>query len=372
MPAVTTNNLLLLPRIARPDTNSAIERPVVRIVNAPTSLEGEGFRVRRPFPGVDAGLADPFLLLDHLGAVEYAPGEAKGAPWHPHRGFETVTYVMDGAWQHHDSTGGGGLIADGATQWMTAGAGILHDEMPTEELLSKGGLFHGVQLWVNLPKSLKWTPPRYQDIAGSRLTLLASDDGGALIRLIAGELAGFSGPGVTWTPITYAHISISPGARLQLPWRPDFNALVYVLSGTGSAGSNGPAIREGQLVVFGPGDFLTVDAAEHQDSRSPKLEILLLGGKPLREPIVFHGPFVMNTQQEIIQAVTDYHAGRMGTIPATYLGGQSNANGEDGSTASNGQQWPAAGVALGPKPARSPTVPATAATSSQSCRGAEQ
>jgi redox-sensitive bicupin YhaK (pirin superfamily) len=319
MPAATTDNILLLPRIARPDPAVAVHRPVLQVVSAPTTIEGEGFQVRRPFPGIDLRGADPFLLLDHIGAVEYAPGEAKGAPWHPHRGFETVTYIMDGAFRHRDSLGGGGLIADGATQWMTAGAGILHDELPTEELVVRGGLFHGVQLWVNLPSELKMTPPRYQDIQTNRLVLLSSDDGGALVRLIAGELDGHAGPGVTWTPIAYAHASISPGARLQAPWRPDFNALLYVLSGSGSAGAEGRPVREGQLAVFGPGDAVTATADPVQDSRSPNFEVLLLGGRPIHEPVVFHGPFVMNTREQIYQAIQDYHAGRMGTIPATSL-----------------------------------------------------
>jgi redox-sensitive bicupin YhaK (pirin superfamily) len=319
MPAVTADTLRL-PRIPRPDPATARPRPVERVITAITTLEGEGFQVRRPLPGLELRGADPFLLLDHLGAVEYAPGEAKGAPWHPHRGFETVTYVMDGAIRHRDSTGGGGLITDGATQWMTAGAGILHDEMPTEELVRKGGLFHAVQLWVNLPRALKWTPPRYQDIGGGRLTLLASDDGGALVRLIAGDLAGHAGPGVTWTPITYLHATISAGARLAIPWRPDFNALAYVLAGRGSAGPERWPVREGQLAVFGPGDALIVTADARQDGRSPTLEVLLLGGRPIREPVVFYGPFVMNTREEIYQAIQDYHAGRMGTIPAGYLG----------------------------------------------------
>ena len=319
MPAATTDNLLVLPRIPRPDPAAATFRPVVQVVTAPTTLEGEGFQVRRPFPGTDLHLADPFLLLDHLGAVEYAPGEAKGAPWHPHRGFETVTYIIDGAVEHHDSTGGGGLIRDGATQWMTAGSGILHDEMPPEELVMKGGLFHGVQLWVNLPRNLKWTPPRYQDIGAEKVALLSSDDGGALVRLIAGDLAGHSGPGVTWTPISYAHASVSPGARLQVPWRADFNALVYVLAGAGTVGQEGRPLREGQLAVFGPGNAVTVRANPGQDSRSPGLEVLLIGGRPLREPISFYGPFVMNSHAEIAQAFEDYRAGRMGTIPATHL-----------------------------------------------------
>ena len=202
---------------------------------------------------------------------------------------------------------------------MTAGAGILHDERPTEELITKGGLFHGVQLWVNLPRELKWTPPRYQDIRGERLLLLSSDDGGALVRLIAGELAGQTAPGVTWTPITYAHATVSPGARLQVPWRPDFSAFVYALAGGGTVGPENQPLREGQLAVFGPGDAMTVTADARQDSRSAGLEILLLGGRPINEPAVFYGPFVMNTREEIVQAIQDYHAGRMGTIPAVYL-----------------------------------------------------
>jgi redox-sensitive bicupin YhaK (pirin superfamily) len=320
VPAATTDRLLQLPRIARPDAAQARQRAVTQVVTAPSMLEGEGFQVRRPFPGIDPRLVDPFLLLDQMGEVEYAPGEAKGAPWHPHRGFETVTYIIVGAFRHRDSNGGGGLIADGATQWMTAGSGILHDELPTEELVRTGGLFHGVQLWVNLPSGLKWTPPRYQDIGAQRITLLASDDGGAFVRLIAGDLAGYSGPGVTWTPITYAHVSISPGARFELPWRPDFNLLVYALSGTGTAGAERRPLREGQLAIFGEGDALTLEAAAVQSSRSPNLELLVLGGAPIREPVVFHGPFVMNTRDEIFQAVQDYHAGRMGTIPAMSIG----------------------------------------------------
>src|SRR5437867_3178688 len=194
MPAVTTDNILVLPRIARPDAAGTIFRPVTQVVTAPKQMEGAGFQVRRPFPSAAVRSADPFLLLDHMGAVEYAPGEAKGAPWHPHRGFETVTYMIDGAFEHEDSTGGGGLITDGATQWMTAGAGILHSELPPQEMVAKGGLFHGVQLWVNLPAAQKWAPPAYQDITGADVTLVSSEDGGALVRLIAGTLGGHSGP----------------------------------------------------------------------------------------------------------------------------------------------------------------------------------
>src|SRR5438093_7978057 len=193
MPAVTADTIAL-PRISAVDASVA-PRTVLGIIDAPTTFEGEGFQVRRAFPGIDRRFTDPFILLDHLGAVEYAPGEAKGAPDHPHRGFETVTYIMDGAIQHRDSTGGGGLITDGETQWMTAGAGIVHSEMPPDDLVTKGGLFHGTQLWVNLPRDDKWTPPKYQDIERDSVSLLSSPDGGALIRLIAGEIDGHSGAG---------------------------------------------------------------------------------------------------------------------------------------------------------------------------------
>ena len=318
MPAAGSNNIFSLPRLSRPEPMTRF-RAVARVVDAPIKLEGDGFQVRRPFPGVDLETADPFLLLDHLGAVEYAPGEAKGASWHPHRGFETVTYIMDGAFQHQDSTGGRGLIADGATQWMTAGAGILHEEMPTEQLVMKGGLFHGVQLWVNLPQTLKLTQPRYQDISSSRVLLLASHDAGAVVRLIAGDIGDHKGPGETWTPISYAHATISAGARLEAAWPRDFNAMVYVLSGNGAVGPERRPLHEGQLAVFGGGDALTVEADMQQDSPSPSLEILLLGGQPIREPVVFYGPFVMNTRDEIRQAIDDFHAGRLGTIPATSL-----------------------------------------------------
>jgi quercetin 2,3-dioxygenase len=252
-----------------------------------------------------------------MGAVEYAPGEAKGTPWHPHRGFETVTYIIDGAFQHQDTTGGGGLIADGATQWMTAGAGIQHIEQPTPELVATGGLFHGVQLWVNLPRAQKWAPPRYQDIESRDVALLTSDDGSSIVRVIAGELAGHKGPGVTYTPITYLHATVAPGARLTLPWPRDFNALVYTLSGRGQAGPDGRPLDEGQLAVFGAGDALTVTAADSQPLASRNgWEILILGGLPIREPIARYGPFVMNTRQEIIEAFEDFQAGRMGTVPA--------------------------------------------------------
>ena len=316
MPAVQPRDLSDVPRLVPIEPTEAVDRPVQSIADAPKMLEGAGFEVRRAFAEIDLRLADPFLLLDHMGAVEYAPGEAKGAPDHPHRGFETVTYMMDGELEHRDSNGGGGLITDGATQWMTAGAGIVHSEMPTDQIVAKGGLFHGTQLWVNLPSGKKWTPARYQDLDADEVSLLASEDGGALVRLIAGDLGDHRGPGSTHTPITYAHASLSPGAQLRLPWRKDFNALLYVLAGRGSAGAERQPIREGQLAVLGGGDVVTVNGDQVMESPSPTLEVLLLGGLPIKEQIAWHGPFVMNTRDELVQAFQDYQAGRMGRIPA--------------------------------------------------------
>ncbi len=320
MPAVTVDDVLTLPPIAKPDPATTTPRPVVSITTAPHGYEGLGFPVRRAFAGVDLAQLDPFVHLDQMGEVEYAPGEPRGTGWHPHRGFETVTYMIDGTFQHQDSTGGGGLISNGATQWMTAGGGILHIETPPAELVSSGGLFHGLQLWVNLPAEKKWVPPRYQDLTADRVTLLRSDDGGALVRLIAGDLDGHAGPGATQTPITMIHATLSPGAELTLPWPREFNALAYVLAGHGAAGAERRPFHTGQLAVFGPGDAITLYADEHQDSSSPNLEVLLLGGQPIREPVAWHGPFVMNTDAEIVQALQDFEAGRMGTVPAGALG----------------------------------------------------
>ena len=192
----------------------------------------------------------------------------------------------------------------------------MHIEAPPEEVVVRVGLFHGFQLWVNLPARLKWTPPRYQDIRRGEVALLSSPDGGALLRVIAGEVAAHGGPGITYTPITLLHATLAPGAQLQLPWRRDFNALVYVLAGHGSVGSERRPVRLGQLAVFGPGDVVTVSADAGQESRSPQLDVLMLGGLPIREPVAAYGPFVMNTRQELIQAFEDYQAGRLGTIPA--------------------------------------------------------
>jgi redox-sensitive bicupin YhaK (pirin superfamily) len=242
--------------------------------------------------------------------------EPKGTAWHPHRGFETVTYLIDGEFEHQDSSGGGGRISNGDTQWMTAGSGLLHIEAPPEQLVVSGGLFHGFQLWVNLPARKKWSAPRYQDIRGGNVRLLSSHDGRALIRVIAGEVADHHGPGVTHTPITMLHLTIGPGARVALPWRADFNALAYVLNGSGGVGAERRPLRTGQLAVYGEGDVLQITADRVQEGRSQHMDVLLLGGLPIREPLVWYGPFVMNTKAEVVQAVEDFQTGRLGRIPA--------------------------------------------------------
>jgi len=319
MPAVTVDDISSLPRLGAPGAGAA-ERPVLSLTDAPSGHEGEGFPVRRAFAGVDLARLDPFVHMDQMGEVDYGPGEPRGTAWHPHRGFETVTYMIDGTFQHQDSAGGGGLITNGDTQWMTAGAGILHIERPPEALVTSGGLFHGIQLWVNLPARDKWVDPRYQDIRGGQVALVSSPDGGALVRVIAGELDGHAGPGVTHTPMAMTHVTLAPGARVVLPWRRDYNALAYVLAGAGSAGDARHPLRTGRLAVFGEGDTVVLQADEHQESRSPELEVLVLGGRPIGEPVVAYGPFVMNTRAEIVQAMEDYQRGALGSVPADHIG----------------------------------------------------
>jgi redox-sensitive bicupin YhaK (pirin superfamily) len=311
MPAVTVEDILVLPRVPDPDPAAIADRHVVSVTTAPSGFEGEGFPVRRAFAGVSLARLDPFVHMDQMGEVDYAPGEPKGTAWHPHRGFETVTYIIDGAFRHQDSNGGGGLITNGDTQWMTAGAGILHIEAPPEELVVSGGLFHGIQLWVNLPARLKMTSPRYQDIRAGSVSLLSSADGGALLRVIAGSFGGHDGPGITHTPIALVHATVSAGAQVRLPWRADFNSLAYVLAGSGTAGTEKRPVRMGQLAVFGAGDSLTLSAGPRES-----LDVMLLGGEPIREPVAAYGPFVMNTRDELVQAFEDYQAGRLGSIPA--------------------------------------------------------
>jgi redox-sensitive bicupin YhaK (pirin superfamily) len=313
MPAVTADPLQL-PKIPSPSLD-ARDRRVRSVTTGPKGFEGEGFPVRRTFAGAPVADLDPFIMMDQMGAVDYGPYEPRGTDWHPHRGFETVTYIIDGTFQHQDSHGGGGVITNGATQWMTAGSGILHIETPPEELVVAGGLFHGLQLWVNLPSASKMIAPRYQNLEADQVRLLASDDGGALVRLIAGSIGEHTGPGSTFTPVTVAHVTLAPGARITLPWPTSFNALGYVLSGRGVVGRERIAIEEGSLVVLGDGDSVTYAAAPGAEP----LELFLLGGEPIREPVAQYGPFVMNNRAELQQAIDDFNAGRFGQVPVDGL-----------------------------------------------------
>ncbi len=319
MPAITVDDVLVLPRLPQPDPTTTRYRAVRRLTTAPSGFEGEGFPVRRAFAGVPTNELDPFIHLDQMGEVLYQAGEPKGTPWHPHRGFETVTYMIDGQMDHQDSLGGGGSITNGDTQWMTAGGGILHIEAPPEQLVTTGGLFHGLQLWVNLPRAAKMIAPKYQDIRGDQASLLTTADGGSLIRVIAGEVAGHAGPGSTFTPINLAHVTLQPGAQLDLPWQPDYNALVYVLAGRGTVGAEQRPIQIGQLAAHGAGDTIRVNADRSQDSHIPAMELFIMGGRPIREPVAQYGPFVMNTREELAQAFEDYQKGRLGVIPAERL-----------------------------------------------------
>ena len=316
MPAVTADTLTL-PRL---EPAAGRSRPVKSVTRGPQAHEGDGFPVTRAFAGISYQDLDPFIHMDQMGEVEYAPYEPRGTSWHPHRGFETFTYMIDGTFQHQDSHGGGGTIQDGATQYMTAGSGVLHIETPPDSLVMSGGVFHGIQLWINLPASKKMSNPAYQNLEGDDVALISSQDGGALIRVLAGEIDGHTGPGKSQSPMTIAHITLAPGASVSIPWNPEFNAMAYTLAGQGTAGEsldgNSLAkISTGAMTVYGPGDRLVITADAQQDSRHNALEIFLLGGQPIKEPVVAYGPFVMNSKAEIIQALEDYQFGRFGQIP---------------------------------------------------------
>ncbi len=313
MPAVTADTLTL-PKLTElaPETG----RSVTSLTTAPRGFEGEGFPVHRAFAGVPLELLDPFIHMDQMGEVEYGAGEPKGTPWHPHRGFETFTYLIDGEFIHQDSNGGGGMIGSGGTQYMTAGDGILHIETPPAPLVEAGGLFHGLQLWINLPRAKKRIAPQYQDLQSEDLVLLSSTDGGALVRVLAGAVDGHAGPGISHTPLAVTHITVAPGARVVLPWPSEFNALAYALSGSGTVGAEGRPFRSGQLAVLESGSSVVLQADDRQESRSPNLEVFLIGGVPLREPVAAYGPFVMCSKAELVEAFEDYQAGRLGVIPA--------------------------------------------------------
>lgn len=288
------------------------ERTVAGIVNSIETLEGGGFLVRRPFPKPAFSDFDPFLLLDEMGPMEVAPGEARGAPDHPHRGFETVTYMLSGEMEHKDSSGHAGRLRAGDVQWMTAGAGVVHSEMPSREFQRTGGRMHGFQLWVNLPRTDKMARPRYQEIPSSQIPKAISADGRVTVRVIAGEAMGEKAVIETRTPIIYLHYSIKPAGSVRQQVPRDFNAFAYLVDGEGLFGEERERAVDGQMVVFAAdGDGVRI---ENPVGSKATLEVLLIAGVPLNEPIARYGPFVMNTEAEIHQAFEDYREGRMGAI----------------------------------------------------------
>ncbi len=286
-------------------------RSVLRVVSATRTIEGAGFVVRRPFPTRALSDFDPFLLLDHMGPVNLAPGEAKGAPDHPHRGFETVSYILEGSLAHKDSQGNAGKLGPGDVQWMTAGAGVVHSEMPDEDFIRQGGRLHGFQLWVNLPRQDKMIRPRYQDIPAARIPVAQNAEGTVAVRVIAGEAMGTQAVIDTRTPIMYLHYTLQPGASTVQAVPPGYNAFVYVIDGEADLG-DGRAIKEGQMALLGQ-DGNAIRLAAAGASTAP-VNLLLIAGVPLNEPIVRYGPFVMNTEAEIYQAIDDYNNGLMGKI----------------------------------------------------------
>ena len=287
------------------------ERIVTAVVDAVRTLEGGGFPVRRPFPTPQLMQVDPFLLLDHLGPVTWGPGEGIGAPDHPHRGFETVTYLLSGGFQHKDSAGHAGKLGPGDVQWMTAGAGVVHSELPSDEFMRDGGVMHGFQIWVNLPARDKMMKPRYQEIPAARIPQATSTDGKVKVRVIAGQSLGKSAVIETRTPIMFLHFTIQPGGGVFQMVPADHTAIAYVIDGTLRAGFTARPVKEGQMAHFGAGTAVRLTA--HASSAA---NFLLLTGVPLNEPIARHGPFVMNTREEIEQAFSDFQAGKMGKIAA--------------------------------------------------------
>lgn len=286
-------------------------REVDRVVTAHQQHEGAGFVVRRPLPSAGLPVLDPFLLIDELGPVDYGPGQAVGAPDHPHRGFETVTYVLDGEFEHEDSAGHRGVLRAGDVQWMTAGAGIIHSEMPASSVQQHGGRVHGFQIWVNLPARLKMTQPRYQEVVAEKIPSAVSRDGLSRVRVVAGEALSVKAVIHTLTPIVYQDWSLKPGADVSLPLPAEQRVLVYVFQGEVQVGDEGSVVGDGQLAVLTPGSRVRFRGGG-VDGR-----FLLLAGVPLNEPVARSGPFVMNTEQELQQAFRDFRSGKMGEITRT-------------------------------------------------------
>ncbi|HEY0681538.1 MAG TPA: pirin family protein [Steroidobacter sp.] len=293
-------------------THTAEPRRVARLVQSVSTLEGGGFPVRRPFPTPGFSHFDPFLLIDHLGPVQWPPGGPIGAPDHPHRGFETVTYVLAGENEHRDSFGNADVLRPGDVQWMTAGGGVIHSEMPTERFHREGGAQEGFQIWVNLPAVDKMMTPRYQTLRATDIPQATTADGRVLVRVIAGESCGKAARIDTRVPIQMLHFTIQPGGELLQSVPAEQSGLVYVFKGAATIGSDQRKVEEGQAALLGSGDSVQLSVAAEA---SGPAEILLLSGKPLHEPVARYGPFVMNTREEIEQAFRDYQSGRFGLIP---------------------------------------------------------
>ena len=288
-------------------------RSVAQVIAASSTIEGGGFEVYRPFPGRAADWFDPFLLLDEMAPHHQAPGEAIGAPAHPHRGFETVTYILQGEVEHRDSAGHHGVIGPGDVQWMTAGDGIVHSEMPSTRIQTEGGVGHGIQLWVNLPASLRRTPPKYQALPADDIASVSGQGWSA--EVVAGSMLGADGPAATHTPVGYARVTIQPGTALRIPTTDGHTALVYAFAGTATIGAASDELRAHHLAVLAD-DGGEIELTVADDASEP-FDCVVLTGEPIGEPMVRYGPFVMNTRAELDEAVSDFNAGRMGTIPAT-------------------------------------------------------
>jgi redox-sensitive bicupin YhaK (pirin superfamily) len=298
-------------------------RSVSRIINSIKTTEGGGFIVNRPFPTNALLDFDPFLLLDEMGPKNWKPGEAKGAPDHPHRGFETVTYMLEGRFEHKDSRGNSGKLGPGDVQWMTAGAGVIHSEMPEKEFLRTGGKLHAFQLWVNLPQRDKMITSRYQDIPSSKIPVAQTEDGAVKVKAIAGEALGACAIIQTRTPIFYLHFTLQPGAKVVQPVPKEYNAFAYVINGKAIFGTTEKQkiAKTGQMIIFdNDGEEIVVSAPAHDTASTTTttnksaLDMLLIGGVPLNEPVARYGPFVMNTKEEILKAIEDYQNGQMGKI----------------------------------------------------------
>ena len=286
--------------------------PPHQLVDALKTLEGGGFPVRRPFPTNLIHDADPFLLLDHMGPVNWAPREAIGAPDHPHKGFETVTYLLEGEMEHKDSKGHSGRMGPMDLQWMTAGSGLLHSELPSPQFWERGGVMNGFQIWINLPASLKNTPPRYQEITKDKIPSYQNREKTGLVKILAGEQDGIASPIQTLHQVFIGHLILDPNATISLSLAPEDRTLLYVFKGSIIPNEDKTEIREGQMALWNP------------DSKRPETwlfsgmkegaEALILSSPPIGEPIARYGPFVMNTNQEIREAIEEYRSGKWGDI----------------------------------------------------------